>query len=94
MENEEQNPSPPAETPSPSQESAASPEQASPAAEPIFLSKLYPDAQLDLDSLFPDPQMKQLLKEVHRNRQSNQRFLKRLNLSNIAGDGEDPESNP
>jgi hypothetical protein len=33
--------------------------------------------------------MKELLKEVHRTRQGNQRFLKRLNLSKIQNEGDD-----
>ncbi len=67
---QESNPLSPAETTAPQQE-------------PIVLSRLFPDAKQDLDSLFPDPQMKELLKEIHRTRQGNQRFLKRLNLSKI-----------
>ncbi|NWF57060.1 MAG: hypothetical protein HXY45_19950 [Syntrophaceae bacterium] len=58
-------------------------ETTAPQQEPILLSKLFPDSKQDLDSLFPDPQMKELLKEIHRTRQGNQRFLKRLNLSKI-----------
>jgi len=65
-----------------------------PQQEPIVLSKLFPDVKQDLDTLFPDPQMKELLKEVHRTRQGNQRFLKRLNLSNLHADEDEspPES--
>ncbi len=79
------------ETPAPAQESAPSPEQAAPPEEPIILSKLFPEAKLDLDALFPDSQLKQLLKEVHRTRQGNQRFLKRLNLAKLQVEGEDPD---
>jgi hypothetical protein len=38
--------------------------------------------------------MKELLKEVHRNRQGNQRFLKRLNLSNLQADEDESPSEP
>ena len=78
----------------PPQEPAPSSEAAPPAEEPIVLSKLYPDAKLDLDSLFPDPQMKELLKEVQRTRQGNQRFLKRLNLSKLPTGEDEPEPDP
>ena len=90
---DENQPSLPENTPAQTQDNAPAPEQAAPAEEPIVLSKIYPDAKLDLDSLFPDPQMKELLKEVHRTRQGNQRFLKRLNLSNLPTEGEEPDSN-
>ena len=65
-----------------------------PQQEPIVLSKLFPDAKQDLDTLFPDPQMKELPKEVHRTRQGNQRFFKRLNLSKIENGEADPEAKP
>ena len=65
------------------------PQAAVPQQEPIVLSKLFPDAKQDLDTLFPDTQMKELLKEIHRTRQGNQRFLKRLNLSKIESEEDD-----
>jgi len=65
-----------------------------PQQEPIVLSKLFPDANQDLDNLFPDPQMKELLKEIQRTRQGNQRFLKRLNLSKIETEEADSEAEP
>ncbi len=83
-----------AETPPPSQETPPPGETGVPLQEPIVLSKLFPDSQQDLDTLFPDPQMKELLKEVHRTRQGNQRFLKRLNLSNLQVDEDESPSEP
>jgi hypothetical protein len=47
-----------------------------------------------LDNLFPDPQMKELLKEIQRTRQGNQRFLKRLNLSKIEAEEADSGAEP
>ena len=102
MENEPQSPvqspvQPPAqsaETPPQSPEQPLPADVAAPQQEPIVLSKLYPDAKNDLDALFPDPQMKELLKEVHKNRQGNQRFIKRLNLSKIEEDDDDSPSDP
>ena len=94
MEPEDQTATQANETPAPAQESTSSPEQAPPPEEPIVLSKLFPEAKHDLDVLFPDPQLKQLLKEVHRTRQGNQRFLKRLNLAKLQVEGEDPDSDP
>ena len=98
MENESQstvqNPSPSTETPPLSPEPPAAAEAAVPQPEPIVLSKLFPDAKQDLDSLFPDPQMKELLKEIQRTRQGNQRFLKRLNLSKIETEEADSAAEP
>jgi hypothetical protein len=79
-----------AEAPPQSQEQPRPAETAAPQLEPIVLSKLFPETKNDLDALFPDPQMKELLKEVHKNRQGNHRFIKRLNLSKIEEDDESP----
>ena len=79
------------ETPPPTQEQVPPAEAAAPQQEPIVLSKLFPDAKADLDALFPDPQMKELLREVQKNRQGNQRFIKRLNLSKIEEEDESPQ---
>jgi hypothetical protein len=83
-------PSQSAETPAQSPEPITPAEAAVPQQEPIVLSKLFPDAKQDLDALFPDAQMKELLKEVQKTRQGNQRFLKRLNLSKIESEDDDP----
>jgi hypothetical protein len=61
-----------------------------PVEEPIALSKLFPDAKQDLDSLFPDPQMKKLLKDIHRTQQGNSRFLSRLHVDESSAATEDP----
>jgi hypothetical protein len=98
VENETQSPIPsPGQPPAQSAETLPqAPEQpvpaeaAAPQPEPIVLSELFPDSKTNLDALFPDPQMKEFLKEVHKNRQSNQRFIKRLNLSKIEEDDESP----
>jgi len=66
-----------------------SPEQTPPPEEPIILKKLYPEAKQDLDALFPEPQIKKLLKDLARTRQKNERFLKRINLEEISSEEED-----
>jgi hypothetical protein len=78
-----------AETPPQAPEASFPPQASIPQQEPIVLSKLFPDAKHDLDTLFPDTQMKELLKEIHRTRQGNQRFLKRLNLSKLESEEDD-----
>ncbi len=49
-----------------------------PPEEPIILNKLFPQADKDLDALFPEPSLKKLLKDVVRIRQKNEKFLKNL----------------
>jgi len=91
LEDEKPSPIQAEETTPQTQEPEAPSEQGPPPEEPIVLSKLYPGAKQDLDALFPDPQVKKLLKEVRRTQQSNQRFLKRLNLSKIEREEDDGE---
>jgi len=91
---ENQTPLFPGEAGGQTQEPASANEQAPAAPEPILLGKLFPEAKHDLDALFPDQQIKELLKEVHRNRQGNQRFLKRLDLSQIQNETGEEESDP
>jgi hypothetical protein len=78
--------------PSPAQGEEIQPpaDLSSPVEESIALSKLFPEAKQDLDSLFPDPQMKKLLKDIHRTQQSNSRFLSRLHVDEPSAEKEDP----
>jgi hypothetical protein len=64
-------------------------EQSLPPEEPIILKKLFPRAKQDLDALFPEPGMKQLLKDLVRTRQRNARFLKRVNLGEVEKEEQD-----
>jgi hypothetical protein len=72
----------------------SSSEQTLPTEEPILLKKLYPHAKQDLDALFPEPNMKKLLKDLLRTRQKNDRFLKRVNLGAIHIEDEDESAEP
>jgi hypothetical protein len=64
--------------------------QPQPAEEPIELKRIFPNAQQDLDALFPDPKMKELLKEVVENRKRNERFVRRINAE-VATEKEESE---
>ena len=64
--------------------------QPPPAEEPIELRKLFPDAPQGLDALFPDPNMKKLLKEIVETRKKNERFVKRVK-SEVATEEEEAE---
>ena len=89
MENqpEEKKPHPEEANPSPA-------EQAPPLDEPIVLKELFPNANQDLDALFPDPSMKKLLKEVARTRQKNDRFLKKIRLDEMPPEESEESETP
>jgi hypothetical protein len=46
------------------------------AADPVDLNRVFNEEERDLNSMFPDGEMRKFLKQVDRNRRSNQRFLK------------------
>jgi hypothetical protein len=41
----------------------------------VDLNRVFAEASLDLNAMFPDEETRQFLQEVDRNRRSNQRFL-------------------
>lgn len=45
-------------------------------ADPVDLNRVFNEEEHDLNSMFPDGEMRKFLKQVDRNRRSNQRFLK------------------
>ena len=81
-------------TPNQTEAQSSSPDQSNTQEESIVLSELFPDAQRDLDALFPDPSMKKFLKELVQTRKTNNRFLKRLAIGKIISEEseEDNES--
>ena len=46
------------------------------AADPVDLNRVFNEEEKDLNSMFPDGEMRKFLKQVDRNRRSNKRFLK------------------
>jgi hypothetical protein len=79
----------------PTEEVAPAPsEPVPPPEEPIALNQMFPDANRDLDALFPDPNMKKLLKDVIRNRQKNERFLKKVSLDELPPEEDDDAAGP
>ncbi len=77
------------------EEVSPSPSEAAPTPEePIVLNQIFPEANRDLDALFPDPNMKKLLKDVVRNRQKNERFLKKITLDELPPEEEDEAAGP
>ena len=80
------------ETTSKVEEPQITPVEQTPAPEePIILKELFPNAEKDLDVLFPEPSMKKLLKDVVKTKQKNDRFLNRINLRKILSESEEDE---
>ena len=74
----EKDPSPTAE---PEDRSGPSQDGSSLVEEPIVLNKLFQDASRDIDALFPDPNLKKLLRDIALMRRKNERFLKAISQS-------------
>ena len=51
-------------------------EESESAVDPVDLNRLFNEEERDLNSMFPDGEMRKFLKQVDKNRRSNQRFLK------------------
>lgn len=68
------------------EESQPSSPDSSAVEEPIILNKLFPQAEKDLDALFPDPSLKKLLKDIAHIRKKNERFLKNIHLNDLPPD--------
>ncbi|MCG6917490.1 MAG: hypothetical protein LJE89_08080 [Deltaproteobacteria bacterium] len=50
-------------------------EQSESAADPVDLNRVFKEEERDLNSMFPDGEMRKFLRQVDKNRRSNQRFL-------------------
>ena len=84
---------PPEDKKTPTEEAAPAPaETVPPPEEPIVLNQIFPNATQDLDALFPDPNMKKLLKDVIRTRQKNERFLKKVTLDELSSEENDEDA--
>ena len=58
-------------------------EKSQSAAETVDLKKVFNEEERDLNSMFPDREMRKFLKQVDKNRRSNQRFLKGMKRDKI-----------
>ena len=50
-------------------------EQSESAVDPVDLNRVFKEEERDLNSMFPDGEMRKFLRQVDKNRRSNQRFL-------------------
>jgi len=53
------------------------------AADPVDLNRVFNEKERDLNSMFPDREMRKFLKQVEKNRRGNQRFLKGMRRDKI-----------
>jgi len=51
-------------------------EESESAVDPVDLNRVFNEEERDLNSMFPDGEMRKFLRLVDKNRRSNQRFLK------------------
>ena len=51
-------------------------EESESAVDPVDLNRVFQEEERDLNSMFPDGEMRKFLRQVDKNRRSNQRFLK------------------
>jgi len=51
-------------------------EESESAVDPVDLNRVFQEEGRDLNSMFPDGEMRKFLRQVDKNRRSNQRFLK------------------
>ena len=58
------------------------------AADPVDLNRVFNEEEKDLNSMFPDGEMRKFLKQVDRNRRSNQRFLKGMKKEKLLEEDE------
>lgn len=49
--------------------------EAAAAEQSVDLNRVFTEARLDLNAMFPDEETRQFLREIDRNRRSNRRFL-------------------
>jgi hypothetical protein len=54
----------------------------------VDLNRVFTEARLDLNAMFPDEETRQFLQEVDRNRRGNQRFLEAFKKDKLWEDDE------
>lgn len=52
-------------------------------ADKVDLNRVFREAECDLNSMFPDGEMRKFLRQVNKNRRSNERFLKGIKSERI-----------
>ena len=52
-------------------------------AENVDLNRVFLEAERDLNSMFPDGEMRKFLRQLKKNRSSNERFLKGIKIERL-----------
>ena len=52
-------------------------------AENVDLNRVFREAERDLNSMFPDGEMRKFLRQLKKNRSSNERFLKGIKIERL-----------
>ena len=57
-------------------------------AEAVDLNRVFKEKERDLNSMFPDGEMRKFLRQLNRNRRGNERFLEGISRDKLLGEDE------
>ena len=57
-------------------------------AEAVDLNRVFKEKERDLNSMFPDGEMRKFLRQVKKNRRGNERFLEGISRDKLMGEDE------
>lgn len=57
-------------------------------AEAVDLNRVFKEKERDLNSMFPDGEMRKFLRQVKKNRRGNERFLEGISRDKLLGEDE------
>ena len=57
-------------------------------AEAVDLNRVFKEKERDLNSMFPDGEMRKFLRQVKKNRRGNERFLEGISRDELLGEDE------
>ena len=57
-------------------------------AEAVDLNRVFKENERDLNSMFPDGEMRKFLRQVNKNRRGNERFLEGISRDKLLGEDE------
>lgn len=63
-------------------------EQAEAEVEPVDLNRVFKEEERDLNSMFPDGEMRKFLRQIKKNRSSNERFLEGIGQDKLLKEDE------
>lgn len=57
-------------------------------AEAVDLNRVFKEKERDLNSMFPDGEMRKFLRQINKNRRGNERFLEGISRDKVLGEDE------